>query len=229
MISVCTSATGNQLTTVDALKALLFGATATSTAQDSLLESSIDRASSLVQEFLGYPVARQVYSETVPAFGDNQLMLSRTPVVAVESLTDSEDNLIDSTGYALEEPDAGILRRDEGFPWTVGVQFELDPRPVPGSEKREYVCVYEAGYTLSCSTSTDGWVSNTTGRTLPSWLEYAALETAKSVYKRRSADGSVQSKRIGDLSITYGNVDGSFGSELPASAAAALRSHARSV
>lgn len=227
MISVCTSSTGTQLTTLEALKAIL---RTTSTGTDDLLSSYISRASNAVQEYLGYPIYRQVYRETVAAYGDNQLMLSRTPVLAIESITDSDGNQLESTGYNIEDQDAGLVWRDEGFPWSAAVMFELDPRPVPGSEKREYVAVYEAGYTLTCATSTGGYVTATTGRTIPEWAELATLETAKSWFKRSAADGAVQSKRIGDLSISYGNASaGQALFELPSTAIALLRSHARSV
>ena len=157
-------------------------------------------------------------------------MLSRTPVLAIESITDSDGNQLESTGYNIEDQDAGLVWRDEGFPWSAAVMFELDSRPVPGSEKREYVAVYEAGYTLTCTTSTSGYLTVTTGRTIPDWAELATLETAKSWFKRSAADGAISNKRIGDLSITYGG--GSVNQallELPSTAIALLRSHARSV
>ena len=220
MISVCTSSTGTQLTTLEALKAIL---RTTSTGTDDLLNAYISRASNAVQEYLGYPLYRQVY-------GDNQLMLSRTPVNAIESITDGAGDELSSTGFQIEELDAGIIRRDEGFPWSAGVVSELELRPMPGTEKREYTAVYEAGYTLSCSTSTSGYLTVTTGRTIPDWAELATLETAKSWFKRSAADGAISSKRIGDLSITYGG--GSVNQallELPSTAIALLRSHTRSV
>jgi hypothetical protein len=230
MLRTCTSSTGMQLTTLATLKAVMFGATATSTVEDDVLDAYITRASEAVQDYLGYPLYRAVYEETVPGGGDNALMLSRTPVTVVESVVDGEDEL-DSTGYVIEEPGAGLLRRDEGFPWTAAVGFELDSRPVPGSEQRRYTVVYEAGYTFAGSTTTsDSWLTYTTGRTMPYWPEQATLETAKSWYKKKAADGSVQSKSIGDLSITYGQSNMNEAMKLlPETALAVLLRHARSV
>jgi hypothetical protein len=230
MITVLVSSTGSQLATVDALKDMILGATATSTANDDLLSTYITRASDAVEQYLGYPLRRQVYRETVPAFGDLSLLLSRTPVVAIGSLYDGED-LISDTGYTIEEPEAGLLQREEGFPWTAAMGMELEMRPIPGSERRQFSITYEAGYVLDGSTTTGDWLTNTTGRTLPHWAEQATLETAKEFYLKRSLDHSIQSKRIGDLSITYGNVGWREGMSqvLPTAALALLRNKARSI
>lgn len=226
MITTCTSSTGTQLSTLAAFKAAL---RVTTTADDDLMDTYLTMASEAVEQYLGYSLRRGVYSETVPAGGDNLLMLSQTPVQAIESLSYDGDEL-SSTDYSIDDPDAGLIWRDYGFPWTAQVQAELSERPVPGSERRAYTCVYEAGYVLAGSTTTDGWVTVTTGRTLPHWAERATLETAKTWFKQTAVDASIQSKRIGDLSITYqsGNSVRAI-EEIPPSAAALLAARVRTI
>jgi hypothetical protein len=53
---------------------------------------------------------------------------------------------------------------------------------------------YTAGYKLPGETDT----------TLPPDIEEAAVMTAMQWYRREIRDGDVQSKKVGDLSITYG-------------------------
>lgn len=60
-------------------------------------------------------------------------------------------------------------------------------------------------------------------RTLPRDVERAAIELAKSTFLSRERDPNIKSKKVGDLSITYGNgagIDGGFG--FPPRIAAAL-------
>jgi len=228
MLTIVTAAVESNLSSLEKLKAALYGATATSTGNDELLSDYLARASNVIEEYLGYPLMRQVYSETLAGYGDNSLMVSRTPVMAIGELNDGDD-LITSTGYVIEEPKAGLIRRDEGFPWTAGIGADLSMRPVVGSELRRFTCIYEAGYILNGSTSTEGWLTTSTGRTLPHWAEQATLETAKSFFKRRSVDGAIKSKSIGNLSITYGGSGSGGVEELPAPALALLQGKVRRV
>jgi hypothetical protein len=171
----------------------------TSTADDTEQQNVLNRALSIVEGYLGYPLRRTVYSETVAGYGSNELQLSRLPVLAVESVYYSTD-LIESTSYAIDRPMAGILSRDLGWTWTAGLQYELAGHVAPNSELKPFTAVYEAGYCMNGSTAS-GWL--TTGEPVPYEIEAALLATANSIYKGRNRDGAVSSKRIGDLSITY--------------------------
>lgn len=196
MLRVCTSSTESSLLSLDSYKAAAKVAT---TSDDSVMQSSLDRATSLVESYVGYPLRRQVYYETVPAFGSNELLLSRVPVRSIESIYYGSD-LVDPTSYDIGSESGGLVYRELGWPWTAGVEYDLGPHPVPKSELRSFAVTYEAGYCMNGSTQ-DGWL--TTGEPVPSDLEVAIMMTAAFVYGSQARDPSVTMKRIGDLQITY--------------------------
>lgn len=207
MITTCTSSTEASLISLSAYKT---AAGITSSTDDTLLTSLLQRATGMLEGYLGYPLMRGVYSETVPAYGSQELRVSRTPVTAVTAVYYTSD-LVDPTSYTVENPGAGIIYRELGWPWTAGLEYDLTPHVTPQSELRSFRVEYEAGYCQAGSTyaSTDGWL--TTGTAVPFELEQACVQATNFLYRSGGRDPSVTSKRIGDLSITYesGNADGS--------------------
>lgn len=201
MLRVCTSSTETTLLSLDAYKA---AAKITTTSDDSVIASALNRATSLVEGYLGYPLRRQVYNETLGGFGSLELMLSRTPVHAVEAIYYSSDE-VDPTSYDIGDAGAGLIYRELGWPWTAGVEYDLMPHIVPKSEARLFRAVYEAGYCVNGSTA-DGWL--TTGEAVPADIEAALVTTTTFVYRNTaSQDGTVKRKKIGDLEIEYHEPD----------------------
>lgn len=196
MLTVLIASTGTQLTTLEALKAHLG---TTSTANDDLLSSAIDQASAAIETYVGYPLSRAVYQETVAGYGNLKLLLSRTPIRAIDSIT-YQGMLVPSTGYEIDAQ-AGIVHRDQGWPWTAGVEWDLESRVVAKSERPAFTAIYEAGYLLGAGAGAPYLLNG--GRTLPYDLEKACLDTAKTLYLNRAMDPTISSRRIGDLSITY--------------------------
>lgn len=200
-VTVCVSATSTEgLTTTTAFRQWL-GSTATS--DDSAQQWSILRASSWAESQLGYPAAVQVYSEIVPAFGTRELLLSRVPVRRVlrvfDSTTTSGANSYTSSEYRIEDADAGILTRDQGYAWTAFSYVGASDTVIPGSERRPWLVEYVAGWGGAAG-ATATCISTSTGAMLPYAVEQAVLLKAREFYQ---ADGNVVSKKIGDLSITY--------------------------
>jgi hypothetical protein len=171
----------------------------TSTADDMKMQYALDRATALIEGYVGYPLRRQVYEETVAGYGSNELQVSRTPLKAIESILYSTDE-VDPTSYDIANEGAGLIYRELGWPWTAGVEYDLVPHVSPRSELRTYTAVYEAGYCVNGSTE-DGWL--TTGEAVPGDIEAALEVTTTFLYKNAGRDPSVESKRIGDLAITY--------------------------
>ena len=211
MLRVCTSSTESSLVSLTAYKAAVG---TTTTADDEIMQSALNRALALIEGYLGHPLRRHVYHETMAGYGSLELRVSRTPLIAVESVSyDSEK--VDPTTYSIASQGGGILYRQLGWPWTAGIQYDLMPRVVPGGESQNYTVVYEAGYCMNGSTA-DGWVS--TGELVPTDIEAAIIAAATYLYKGASRDPAVASKRIGDLSITYhggGQQAGSVDNGLP--------------
>lgn len=204
MLRVCTSSTESALMSLTVYKATLG---TTSTADDTKMQYALDRATALIEGYLGYPLRRQVYEETVAGYGANELQVSRTPLKAIESILYSTDE-VDPTSYDIGNEGAGLIYRELGWPWTAGVEYDLVPHVSPRSELRTYTAVYEAGYCVNGSTE-DGWL--TTGEPVPGDIESAMEAAATWIYKNAGRDPNVVSKRIGDLSITYQGGGQSFG------------------
>lgn len=217
MLTVVTSSTDGRLTTLDKLKGLLGVATSD---QDELLSDALLAATDSIAQFLGYYPLQQTYRETLAGYGDNAMLLSALPVTSVAAMYYlSTGMILAPTEYRLEQPTAGIIVRDLGFPWSAGIEWDLDSHIAPGSEKRTFIVDYTAGWTFS----TDG------PRTLPNDIERAALETAKGLYKSGKRDPTISSKTVGSLSVSYRNGKESEYYALPSSAMAWLGSYRKVV
>lgn len=224
MLQTCTLATstdGHLLSTSSALRSVLG---ATSTAEDTYQLALIQRASRWLEgaNGLAYPCRVQSYLETVPAYGGQLLMLSRTPirhVVRVFSGTDTGTAVeYCSTDYRIEDADAGLLSRDVGWAWTAEARYHLGVTIVPNSERRTWRVEYVAGWTYGglttdsthYSTSLVGG-STSSARTFPEDLEQAVL--LKSVeWAHAAAAAGVVSESVGDLAVTYSQA-GNYRSE----------------
>lgn len=197
-LRVCTSSTETTLLSLADYKA---AAGITTTADDAIITSALSRATALIEGYLGYPLRRQVYDESVGGYGSLELLVSRTPITAIEAVYYSTDT-VDPASYEIGNRGAGLIYRELGWPWTAGIEYDLTAHVVPKSETRTYRIVYEAGYCLAGSTA-DGWL--TTGEAVPPDVEAALVSATTFVYKNAARDFSVTSKKIGDLEIEYQN------------------------
>lgn len=196
MLRACTSSTESSLLSLTDYKAAVG---TTSTADDAVIQSSLNRATAAIEGYLGYSLRRAVYQETIPGYGSLELQVSQTPLISIESINYGGE-LVDPTSYDIGNSKAGLIYRELGWPWTAGIDYDLLPRIVPKSETRSYTVVYESGYCVNGSTDA-GWL--TTGESVPGEIEAALVATATFFYKGLTRDQSVVSKTIGDLSITY--------------------------
>lgn len=202
MLTVTATSTDDKLTTLAAVKAHL---EITSTDYDESIEDQIAAASDIIATELGYWPLRQRYTETVKGYGDLALLLSRTPVRAVDSITVDGTQVVDPTTYSVD-PNTGFVRRELGWPWSAGVEWDLDAHILPKSERERFSVDYEAGWVLTTSTgnlSASGFLTSSGGNTLPRDIEHATIEQAKTMFLARKVPGNIQSKSVGDLSITY--------------------------
>jgi|GEM_PF-3615652 len=200
MISVCTSSTDSQLAALGDLMTML-AATASSSGMDLALTQASDWAESYVR----YPLRRQVYEETVASYGSQRLMLARTPIIAVQRFFDSTstDDATEfaSSEYRVADPDAGFIGRDQGFRWTAQERWNLGSYVVPNSELQPWLVVYEAGYQIGETSSTDDkWATTTTANSLPPVIERAVLLRAAEMYQ---GSAGVSSMRVGPVSVSY--------------------------
>jgi hypothetical protein len=192
MLEVVTAATNFQLTTLAAVKAELG---ISGTTEDTLLGSFIDQASAAIVDYCQRPFAQEVYKETVMGYGSNRLMLSRTPIVAVASVTADSEVITD---HLIENADAGILYRKLGWQWTAPLGWNVTSYPMSGREELLFAIQYTAGFILPGDATTEKL------RTLPQAVEKACIETVKAWYLGRDRDPFMTGQKIGDLQVQYG-------------------------
>jgi hypothetical protein len=131
----------------------------TDTSRDAILSDMIDGVSDNIVDYLGFPLARQSYIETLEGKGRPRLLLTARPVDR-DSISVTV-NGIDFTGYALEK--GRILFRPFGWPgkyWESSFETatDLTGSPIPAGffgpssglfDGQENVTVqYTAGYLL---------------------------------------------------------------------------------
>jgi len=200
MITVCTSSTDEQLASLGDLMVML-GATASSSGMDLALTQASDWAT----RYVGYELRRQVYQETVASYGTQNLVLSRTPIMAVQRFFDSTstDDATEfaSSEYRVADPEAGFIERDQGYRWTAQEMWDLGKYIKPNSALKPWLLVYEAGYQVGETSSTDDkWATTTTANSLPPTIGRAVLLRAGEMYQGSSG---VKSMKVGPLSVTY--------------------------
>jgi hypothetical protein len=190
MLEVITPAANKKLTTVSAVKEEL-GIPDADMSQDALISLFIDRASDAIVTFCSRPFAKEGYRETVPGYGSNRLILSRTPIVEITSVIADSEIITD---YLLEDPEAGILFRRRGWQWAPTMGWNITWHPVGNSEDLNFTVEYTAGYVLPGDQGT---------RTLPNDIEKACIETVKAWYLARERDPVITAERIGDYQASY--------------------------
>jgi hypothetical protein len=102
--------------------------------------------------------------------------------------------------------------RDLGFPWSAGVEWDMESHIMPRSERNQFIVDYQAGYIMSTDTA----------RTLPYDLEQAVIITAGAVYYAAQRDPGIASKSVGQLSVSYRDTMSAQRGPIPDTAAALL-------
>jgi hypothetical protein len=202
MITVCASSTDEYIGTMGEVLRVI-GLTASSCGVDEAWLA----ASKWVVNYLGYPVHRAVYSETIKAYGGLNLKLGRTPVRGIRrvfSATDTEDATeVCSSEYRLDQ-EAGFINRNKGWTWTAQQSWNLTSAVVPNSETQPWLVEYEAGFlNMAGSSTTDltTYAVTSTDGTMPQDIIRATMIKARQLYT--NAEGTVQRKKVGDLEIQY--------------------------
>ena len=176
-------------------------------AQDARLERYIAAAS----DFLARECRRTFYRadaivEDLPAFGSAYILVSRTPVLSVASIT-YRGSTIAASDYSVRDAEAGMIYRAAGWPWSASRFPSITWPPVPGSEAAVVRVTYSGGYVTPAQVATFGT------RTLPYDLEDACLAIVATRFSRRGRDLSVKSESLLSHSVAY--ADGEDGGMLP--------------
>ena len=170
----------------------------------ALIEQLINEASAALEHFTFRSLTyAPVVTEVLPLKGGPYLLLSRTPVVSIASITIDELGLIDPSEYVIDNALAGIVYRDRNWPWSAQLRpdlnFQRDQQP--GTEKKNTTVVYAGGYVTGPQATAQ------LPRTLPSDLERACVITVVSYYREATRDPNIKQETVGKASRTYVGVD----------------------
>ena len=175
-IVVVSPASRRDLTTLAAIKRELG---LSEEGEDAFLADLLGQASSAIETECRRRLAREGVVETLLGRGRTLLMLSLTPVVAVDAVhVDGVE--IEAGGWQLISPDAGLLHRRDGW------------------EK----CPIEIDYTGGFGLPGDP------DRTLPAVIERACIEAVKAWYAGRDRDPSLSAESAGGYHASYAPMAG---------------------
>ena len=208
MLTVCTTAIEARWGAISDLL-LVLGSTASSSGHDRALIDATAWADRYLLNGAAGTLRRQVYAETLAGRGSQRLMLSRTPVLAIQRLLDSTSTAeaaeYCSTARRLEDADAGFLEltTDAGFAWDAVYETSLGTYPRPSAVARPWYVTYEAGWQFACTSSTSNdWLTTTTGRTLPDDIARAVVLKAAELYQG-SGGLSIEMMKVGPLAMNF--------------------------
>ncbi len=194
-ITVVTPAGSKDLTILATVKTELVISAST---DDAFINTLIQQASAAIVTYCNREFASETVDETVKAYGGANLMLSRTPVTTLTSVTLDDgitSTVIPTADYMLEDSQAGFIRSlVGGWSCTNSQVYGILGRPVAGSEFQAYKVRYVGGYTLL----TD----------LPHDIERAAIDLVKSKYLGRGKDSNITEETVPQVySVKYGTSD----------------------
>lgn len=193
-ITVDTAAPSKDLTTLPNVKGVL----GLDMSEDAYILQRIRRISSAIERHCRRVFARETVTETLPGNGRTLLLLSRTPIVSISSLTIDGDAQTAPDDYSIRDREVGSLFREKGWPSSEYDRGSFTPQ---GSNQfKESISVtYVGGYVLPSFADVDDPV------TLPPEIEDAAIEIFKTWDAGRTRDPNLLSERIGDWAATYGS------------------------
>lgn len=216
MITVLNTATSELLASLADVKEAL---SITDNVTDETLTRFIARASRRIAMYCGRQFLLQRYQVFVPSYGGVTLQLPHREIRTLFSLFDSSDTgstMLTNTGYRLDSV-RGQIARDEGFPWSAQFSQDLTGDPAVGAEYPRWLLDYSAGFIPSGGKESTWDGTTSTSSTVPPDLTDAVIGLVQRSWLGRGRDLSIQSERVGELSVSYHNSlqGASQGSSLP--------------
>lgn len=142
--------------------------------QVTSVERFVDAASAAIERYCARIFAQQAYSEVLGGHRYTSLMLARTPIVSMTSVSADGQTITD---YRVEDAEAGLLYRASGWGWPSAT----------------WTLAYIGGY-LMPEQSTP---SAANGPPLPHDLQRACIETVKVWWQERGVTDRIASKTLG--------------------------------
>jgi len=213
----------NALTTIATVKDEL---AVTSAADDSYIERLINVYSGIIEQLCDRKFGRAVdWTEKKPAEGATHLVLERTPIEGIKSIT-YYGATIDPSVYEIDDATAGLVRFiNSTYEANLGAR-NTTVDSLPGTSRLFYLVTYTGGYVLPKDEAAAVGETPAVVRTLPYDLEQACILGAVSAYRKRGRDRTVQSESLLGYSVTFAR-GGAGGDSLPIEAMAILQSYQR--
>jgi hypothetical protein len=195
------------LTTLQKLKVRL---NIVDASKDAQLEDAITAASQMIADFVGRKIHYEAaITEVVPGHGTPELLVGRTPIWSIASVTDDDGGVLDVEVYSTTEGDdakAGIIRSSQGWAWSPGiVGGGVAQDPVIGHESSRFTVIYAAGWL------TPNQADVASVERIPATIETAALMLATSLFAADGVDVGVAGESLMSYSVTFGNPETLFG------------------
>lgn len=181
-IEILTSAPDKDLTTLSTVKDEI-GITGTD--DDNFISRLIQEISAAIVSYTGREFAREEVKEKVGGYGNQQLIVSRTPIKSISEINYDEETTIDTDDYFIGDSDAGFIHRIDYY-WesTEPVHVNVSPFVTPMQAEPKWVVTYTGGYVLPSSNWTDT-------RDLPYDVERACIEGVKARFLARQRDPNI--------------------------------------
>ena len=193
VITTAVDPSEKRLVTLSKVKARLG---VTSTTDDTKLTEIIDEVSQLVCDFLGTDLAKQTYTETLAGNNRTYLLLARVPIVSITSVSYQGNAYAD---YSVADYNAGLLYREDGFYYQSPSISRLVHDPHPSLKAKEWVIVYEAGYTLPAGEEPD----TSSEFMLPISMRAHVYDLIEFYYRSSVRDVAVKKRVDGDMQEEY--------------------------
>ena len=171
-------------------------------AQDNRLRRYINMASDFIAQVCSRKFERaDAIAEGVRTYGGTELIVKRTPVLSVTSITWRGD-VVDASTYSVSNAEAGFIFRACGWPWSAGRMQSITWPQVPGTEAQSAVVTYSGGWVTPVQAAAG--LFSSAPRTLPYDLEDAVLQLAASRFHRQGTDVRVEREDMMSYYATYG-------------------------
>lgn len=185
------------------------------TSQDTLLQTLIHQASGVIQRYCDRIFAQQTYVETLAGYGNVYLTLHETPVIGVPTVLYQG---IPITDFSVEDPDAGMLYRQNLWTYTGQIGWVLTGFVIPGGEQVDATGAYQVTYTA-------GWIlptqpsppvpANQGGVLMPTDIQKACVDLVKWWWMRRKIDPEQAERREEQSIVRYREPGPEEPAELP--------------
>lgn len=188
--TVNTAAPHKRLTSLMAVKREL--ETSTELDDDKVLWEMIHQASDFIVNYTEREFAQETITETIPSNGSPMLLTSRTPIRSI-SFIELDGSSVSSTAYEIDDADAGIIWKEDGFDNTRITSNFINEYPT-NYGRRNWKVKYTAGYVLPDTVGT---------RTLPYDIERACIDIVKAWFLDRKANTNLRYQKVGDAAEAH--------------------------